>query len=413
MKDRYWIFILSFCVLLGAAEWRSKVFAKGKVPSSENKTENDSVSNTTARWRGKMQELYKVLSEIMTDASSERRFNAQENKARIERNVKKLSERAHDLTKEGVSPDLDPTVKILAEMFQDETKRAYWAFKSGNRSYSRGILNQVSSLCISCHTRTNSGQSFPSLPLEPNAKDLMPIEKGRFYAATRQYDRASDIFLKITDDSLAPVERPIEWEQALRYGLAIAIRVKKDPDQALSLIERVIVSKKSPFYLKQDALKWKESVEKWKAEIPHRALTEEGLFVEAVGLITQSRELQKYPMDHSADIQYLRATAVIHELLQKYPDGRHAQEALMMAGMCYDVLRAFNIEDIYEVYFEACIRKTPHTATAEACYRRYEQSTYEGYTGSSGTFLPGDVLQKLKALEMLAHPLPSEGVSPN
>ncbi len=407
MKDRYWVLIfgiLALSVLLGA---KSKVLAEVTTPSPESKldsTKESKIVKNTAQWREKMLELYKTLVEITTDTSSDQRFNAPENKSRIEKNTKKLADRAHDLSKKGLSPDADPTVKMISEQFQDETKRAYWALKSGNRSYARGILNHVSSYCIACHTRNNSGPSFSSLPLEPTAKNLYPIEQGRFYAATRQYDRALDLFQKIVDDTTAPIERPLEWEQAVRYGLAISVRVKKDPDQARALVERVVGSKKAPFFLKQDAVKWKDSIVKWKEELPRRALTEEGLHAEAIQLVAQARELQKYPMDHSADVLYLRATAVIHELLQKFPDGRYGQDALFMAGMSYDVLRPLSLEDIHEVYYEACIKKAPHTPTSEICYRRYEQSIYEGFTGSVGTFLPEDVKQKLQRLENLAHP---------
>lgn len=358
-----------------------------------------------SKWRGKMQDLYKILAEITTDASSDRRFNSPQNKARIEKNAKLLSDRAHDITKTGLSPDADPTVKIIASQFRDETKRAYMAVKSGNRSYARSILNRASSYCIACHTRTDSGKSFPSLPLEPTSKDLTSIEKGRFYAATRQYDRALSLFQQVLADPSGPTQNLFEWEHAVRYSLAIAVRVKKDPHLAQDLVERVLASKKAPYFMIQDAVKWKESIQKWKEEIPKRATSEEGLRAESIELISKAREQQKYPMDHSADVIYLRASAVLHELLQKYPEGHYTQEALLMLGMCYDVLRNYSVEDLHEVYYEACIHKTPHTSTSEMCFRRYQQSIFDGYTGSSGTYLPPDVIQKLEELESLARPL--------
>lgn len=413
MKSRYFVSISGILALFISFEAGFKAVAEvteppplGAKSADQKPTQHSEQRSAQAsnQWSKKMQELYKILAEITTDTSSDRRFNAPENKIRIERNTKKLADRAHDLSKTGAFPDSDPTVKILADLFQDETKRAYWALKSGHRPYARTILNQVSSYCIACHTRNDSGPSFSSLPLEPIAKNLLPIEQGRFFAATRQYDRALNLFQKIVNDPALSISRPIEWEQAVRYGLAISVRVKKDPNQALALVERVISAKKAPFFLRQDALKWKESLLKWKEELPRRALTEEGLFSEAKQLIVQARALQDFPMDHASDVLYLRATAVIHELLQKAPDGRHAQEALLMAGLCYEALRPLRLEDIHEIYYEACIRKTPHTPTAANCYQRYEQSTYEGYTGSEGTYLPEDLKLKLKKLEKLALP---------
>lgn len=364
--------------------------------------------NKGAAWRKTMQELYKILAEMTTDTSSDQRFNAPENRKRIDKNTKKLVDRAHDLGNKVLSTDEDPTVKMLSQLFHDETKRAELALKSGNRSYARGILNHVSSYCIACHTRNSSGINFSSLPLEPRVepmtKNLSPLEKGRFYAATRQYDRALDGFQEIINDALAPIERPLEWEQAVRFGLSIAVRVKKDPAQARSLVERVIGSPHAPFFLKQDALKWKESIIQWKDELSKRALSEEGLRQEAIQLTMQAKDLQKYSRDRAADVLYLRATAVIHELLQKYPEGRYAGEALLMAGMCYEVIRPLILDELHEVYYEACIKKVPYTPTSEVCYRHFEQSVYEGFTGSGGTFLPEDLKKKLLNLENLSHP---------
>lgn len=403
----YWVLIFGILALSALLEAKSVVRAETATPSHQSKVDSKSAKDASL-WRRKMQDLYKALAEITTDTSSEQRFNAPKNRSRIEKNAKKLADLAHDISKKGASPDSDPSVKMIAELFQGETQRAYWALRSGNRSYARNILTHASGFCISCHTRNNSGPSFPALPLEPLATDLYPMEQGRFYAATRQYDRALDLFQKIVNDPSAPIKRPLEWEQAIRYGLSISVRVKNDPDQARALVERVIGSSKAPFFIRQDALKWKESILKWKEEIPRRAMTEEGLRSEAIRLVAQAKELQKYPMDHAADVLYLRATTVIHEWLQKAPDGPSAQDALLMAALCYDVLRPLGQEGLHEIYYEACIKKVPHTPAAETCYRRYEQSTYEGYSGSAGTFLPEDLKRKLEQLENLAHPESAE-----
>ena len=400
MKKQGLMFVFGVLFLYGATKWRTPVFAAESDPSLENKS-----SKNAAQWRQKMQDLYKIMVEITTDTTSQRRFDAPANKSRIEKNVKKLADRAHSLNKKGISPDADPTVKILSGLFQDETKRAYSALMSGNRTYARGALNRVSGYCIACHTRNSSGPNFSSLPLEPSSKNLFPIEQGRFYAATRQYDRALDLFQKIAEDPVAPIQKPIEWEQAIRYGLAIAVRVKNDPDQARALVERVIGSKNSPYFLKEDALKWRESIEEWKNELPRKAVTEEGLHSEAIRLVGQARELQKYPMDHSADILYLRATPLIHQMLQTAPDGRSAQDGLLLAGLSYEALQTLSIDDFHDLYYQACIRKVPHTPTAALCYRRYEQSTYFGYTGSAGTSLPEDIKLNLSELQELALPL--------
>jgi hypothetical protein len=379
----------------------SRLYATEKPPSPQVKQEK---STNSAEWRTRMQKMYKVLAEITEDTTSDQRFNNPKNKTRIDRNVETLYKSAHDMSKKGASPDLDPSVTIISGLFEGETKRAHTALKSGNRYYARSILSSISGYCIACHTRNNTGPQFSSLPFEPSS-DLKPIEQGRFLAATRQYDRAMDVFQKMVNDPSTPVLRPIEWELAARYGLSIAVRVKKDPAQARALVERIIGSKNGPYFLKHDATQWRTSIIEWEEELGRQPKTEEGLYSEAMRLITKAHEVQKYPADHSADILYLRATSVIHDLLQMAPNGKRAEDAFLMAGMCYEVLRSLNLDELHDIYYEACIHKAPHTSTAESCYRRYEKNTYEGFTGSAGTFLPPDVKQKLKVLEDLAHPI--------
>jgi hypothetical protein len=78
-----------------------------------------------------------------------------------------------------------------------------------------------------------------------------------------------------------------------------------------------------------------------------------------------------------------------------------------MAGLCYDVLKTYQLGELHEIYFESCIRSAPHSSLAQTCYRRYEQSIYDGFTGSAGTDIPDDIEDKLQTLEALALPVPA------
>jgi hypothetical protein len=359
----------------------------------------------TPKWTEKMQGLYQTLSDILTDISGDERFNAPKNKAKIEAHAKKLASLAHDLEKKGVlSPDKDPTIEILSGLFADESQYAYEELKRGNRNYARGVLRSISGYCIACHTRNNSGSQSPKLPTPLGTTDLTAVEKGEYFAATRQFDLAQQEFDKVVGNLPLSLSRPLEWKRGVQQSLSIAVRVKKDPTRALEIVEHVLSNSGAPYFYKQNALKWKKSIEEWKSEEKPKTVTEEGLYSEAVRLISLAHELQKYPMDRSADILYLRATAVLHELLQLAPSGKRSGEAFLMAGLSYEVLRPLNLEELHDFYFEACIRKNPHTSLAELCYQRYEESVYFGYTGSGGTELPKSVKDRLSKFEALAHP---------
>ncbi|MGZ3699020.1 MAG: hypothetical protein ACXWP5_12900, partial [Bdellovibrionota bacterium] len=322
----------------------------------------------------------------------------------VDNDAKKLATFAHDLNRKGmVKPDSDPTLSMVASILQESTNLAVSALKSGNRHYARSLLRSVPGYCIACHTRNGSGPSFTGMDISPTASSLSAIEQGDFFAATRQFDRALTSFKEVMDakDSLS---RPLDWSRSVEHSLEIAIRVKNDPDQALAIAEKVLSTKQAPFFMKQDAAHWKKAILQWKEELPRRVMTETGLMAEAQRLSAEAHELQRYPADHAADVNYLRASAVLHELLQKFPDSAFKADALLLQGLCYEAFDPSDVVDIHELYYQSCIRQAPHTPTAEACFSRFEQSVFNGYTGSAGTYLPDDVLEKLDFLETMALP---------
>lgn len=357
-----------------------------------------------AVWSQKMQGLASTLSDLLIDLSSDERYNSPKNFKRIERNAEKLARLAHSLKMEAANiPDQDPSVRLMGSLFGEEADQAVKTLKQGNRVYARDLLRSMTGYCMACHTRSG-GPGFANFGTNPKLDGLKALEKAEYFAATRQFDRAIEDYEQILSSQEKSAGYSIEWERAMRAALAIAVRVKNDPDRSLQIVERAIAAPKAPYFLKKQAAQWKESILQWKAERPRTAQTEEGYYAEAVRLIAEAKAGQKYPSDRSADVQYLRASRALHDQLSMAPSGRHSTEAVYLAGLCYEVLDGLNLWDLHEFYFQACIQKEPHSAVAQQCYRHYEESVYAGYTGSGGTFLPEDVRKKLNRLELLSNP---------
>jgi hypothetical protein len=215
-----------------------------------------SAENHANDWSSKMQGLYKTLADLVTDVTSSNRFNDPANKHRIESEAEEIANLTHDLSRSGmVVPDQDPSVRILASMLGQETRRAVTELKRGNRAYARTILRSIPGYCIACHTRNPSGRQFDRLPIEPTGgkETLRSFEKGEFYAATRQFDRAQAEFIQVINSAEMAKEDALDWSQAVQQGLAIAVRVKRDPEAAMKLVKVVLDSKDAPFFVRQDA----------------------------------------------------------------------------------------------------------------------------------------------------------------
>jgi len=343
-----------------------------------------------------MQKLYKTLTAILTDSSCEERFCSKDSHDRVAEELKTLSSLSHLMKSKEYSGDkADPTLSILSGYLYDEVNAANSAFKAGKSEYARTLIHALPSTCIACHSRNETGPQFDQLAFEPTDTSLKPIEKAEFYAATRQFDRAEKGFLAIINSGESASNDPYTWEHAIQQSLTIAVRVKKDPQLAKKIIDSALEQKKAAVYVKEDLQQWKKSVQAWLKEPKRTVASEKGFYNEGARLISEAHQLQKYPMDHSADVLYLRASSAYYDLIQFAPNGNHVSEALLMQGICNEVLNPRGFEDLHRLYYEACIKKTPHSFVALDCYRRYERSTVLGYTGSGGTAVPEEVKQKL------------------
>jgi len=354
-------------------------------------------------WKNKMQELNLSLNALLTDVCSDQRYYDPKNSSRIESEIKSISTFSHDLNKKSLGThQADPTLQLFSGFLANETSEAYRSFRDGQLTYAREILRAIPGDCLACHSRNALGPDFSALPSEPNAP-LSFIETAEFYAATRQFDRAVGSFRNILqaraqEESLDSTH----LEKSVHDALLIAVRIKKDPDLAKAIIGDLLSNVNTPHYLKDDAIHWDQSLKNWKSEGVRKVNTPEGMYAEAIRLIAIAHAHQTYAMDHSQDIVYLRASSVLYDFLQADPNGKRVSDALLLLGMCYEVLSPHRMEDLHNVYYEACIQRSPHTEIARTCYHRYEQSMYLGYSGSSGTHLPEDIKKKMLELWSLA-----------
>jgi hypothetical protein len=247
------------------------------------------------------------------------------------------------------------------------------AFQGGNIEYARGVIRSLSSSCVACHSRNSAGPQYQHPVYEPSVTGLTVIELAQFYAATRQFDRSMDQLQILLKDSKQARQQSIEWERAVKIGLSLAIRVKKDPDLALKFVELVLQEKAAPFYLKEDAKNWKESLLAWKKE---KVVSRTGIAIYSEGrrLMTQALNRQKYPMDHSADVLYLRASSVLHDFLSTSEKSTNRADALLLLGIASEVVNPEENEEVHRMYYESCVNAVPQSVLAQNCYRRLEKS---------------------------------------
>lgn len=366
-------------------------------------------SRNRANWSKKMQELSEVIPNLLPDIAFYSRFSNEKNFKRIEENTKKLAELAHKINMKDKATsvqigDADPTIEMMAGQLEKRVQQAYEALKAGNRDYARQQLMAVTQYCIGCHSRSDSGPEFESLPMNKALGPLTDLDRADLFAATRQFDKALELYGKVASETMPSRDRAVDWEKSILRALAISVRVKKDPDQALKIVDRLLNAEAVPAYLKEDARLWKKSLLAWKKEPKSRQLTSQGYLSEANRLIASANLIKKYPADAAGDMYYLRATSVLHDLLKEKRSAQQTSEALYLLGVSYEALSTLIPGALSDVYLESCIHNLPHSAIAWRCYLRYDEAVHLGYSGTANYDLPENVVRHLAGLAEEAKP---------
>ncbi len=363
-------------------------------------TKPDSTSEK-ASWSARMHELSSNLSQLIPFIASRENFENPENKKVILAEIQKLRNLAHKLSTQSL-PDQDPSLSFIRHEFEKDIERSVEAFNLGHKDYARFTLRNSISYCIQCHTRTSLG---PSLNMESLSKSLNPLpafERGEFYLATRDFNRAKEEFTKILKDPSIRVSRPFDLDKAARALLTLEVRYENNPAEALQTTELLLQRTDLPQYLKEDAQAWKKAILAWQREPSSKITNPQKQLELAKKLIRKSSMSSQFYNETQNDVELLRASYLLHECLSKNLSAQQKAEALYLQGIAYEGLKHISSWDRGEKYYEACIHSLPHSSWAKKCYKRFEQSTYFGFSGSGGMLLPPETQHKLVELKELS-----------
>ncbi|MCB0408219.1 MAG: hypothetical protein KDD34_08450, partial [Bdellovibrionales bacterium] len=291
----------------------------------------------------------------------------------------------------------------VSRKFSTDMKDAYAQFEQGNASYARYMVQNTTNYCISCHTRTNEGRTNLNFSNAINMSNFKPLEKAEVYMAVRDFDKALQAFDEAAYAKDASL-KPQTLELAAEKSLAIAVRVKKDPDLANELVSRMMDSPTAPMYLKLKARHWKSSIKTWKKELKTKPsdMSPKQMLKTANNLMNRGWRLESQSLNSRAGlVEFLRASSLLHDILSDKKNLKVYGEALYAAGLAAESLRQINLWTLHEAYYESCIRFSPYTNLAKRCYLRLEAlqlSTYSAYDGADVPRHIKDHLLELRAL---------------
>lgn len=371
--------------ILGVFIWSQSVFAQEKT------------------WQSKMNELSVAMSEVIPYLFPDPNKDVKglnDKVKKIQKITQSLDVGFEHMQKQN---DFDPALPYITNLFKEDIDRAYLALQDGHTEYAKSVLRSSTSYCIACHTRSDAGAAFPLLSAYAQPlKGASWITRIEFLAASRQVDTVLSDVMGQLSSSGAPGISSLDLERASRIALSIAIRVKRDPVKAALLAQAVTKSPQASFAMKQTGRQWLKDIQAWQKEKKTNHDSAEALLKAAQQL---QATIKKDKMSGGHDeVNYLRSTVYIHELLKRFPKTDKKAEALYTLGMSYWALQDLGLWSLHDKYFRACIDEAPHTKQSERCYKEYEQSVILGFSGSSGTHIPSAVKKHLETIKKKAMP---------
>ncbi|OFZ13391.1 MAG: hypothetical protein A2Z20_08590 [Bdellovibrionales bacterium RBG_16_40_8] len=383
--------IAVFSILWGIVHCASRDVSKDAV----------SIKESGESWPSRMRGMAKNLEALMPYAFSHQEFTSLDNKKKVKELIADF-EKSVEVVPQHTGELLlgkDPIVKYAINRLRSNTRHAQKAFDEGYSEFSRNVLRENLSLCFSCHTTMQFGpvNNFSTKAL-PSDFRIQPTERAEYYVATRQFDRAVDVLEGVLRSPANTLEDPREQVTALKKYLSLQVRVKKNPAAAASLIENFLNNQKLPYFISTDAESWLKSLRDWQKEKVNGRST----FNRAQSLLSKAKFKQASHGFQSSYVEYLRASALLHESLRDNHDSAIKGKIYELLGESYETLAETGTWDLPEVYYEACIRTAPKTPVAKGCYIDFERSIILGFSGSAGIFIPKEEKERLAELKLLS-----------
>jgi hypothetical protein len=342
-------------------------------------------------------ELGRILPLVLSDAAAERP------------QVKKIGAGLDRLTKAALKVEAtlpasidDPIMKYIPTKLSGAFKSARRDLKQRDMVRLRARLLRVTSYCIGCHTRTRGGDASVVIAPDFGPGRTAHLDKAEFYAATRQFSAAIVNFEYALNDQVFAARYPGRWEVAAKKLLALTVRVEQRPRLVVELLAKIRDSKTAPARMSTDIQAWTTAVKAWTEEPP--AASEPTLDNAKRLLLEGEARVTKAGSPDAGLVEFLRSSAMTHLLLLD-TRSREAGEVMLLAGQVAEKIGLLNLTTLHEIYYEACIRHVPHTATARACLNQLKSSQMAvGVTDHGKLVYSDDVYARLDALEELAKP---------
>lgn len=387
--------ILIVSVIAGCAQTNQSA-------SNQDAQTNQPADHHELHQRAAMQFIANDMIALREYLESEEAFTAQSNSQKIQHYLDKLDNHISSIRKQKTfNRDLSTKTNFrMLERHIGETK-VYFR-KPGTKKFARYMLQSSLGLCANCHTRFSRNYEINYLPRnQADQKGVRPFDQAQFFFALRTYSEAKKEFIDIIRGFPGNNSSIFEVTESMKNLIYYHVRVSRNPDAALSDFRSILKSNNLPTYLRRRIGHWINGIREWKKNPDRKLRSTRSAISQARSLLNfDDGTITVYDQNY---VRALRASNILHLALDKTkPNYQHA-EVLHLLGLLYHDLEATLFFNYDEAYLETCVTEFPHSKQAVNCFNSLQEIVYEGFTGSSGTFVPDDVQAKLSALKKVAY----------
>jgi tetratricopeptide (TPR) repeat protein len=219
-------------------------------------------------------------------------------------------------------------------------------------------------------------------------------ERVQFEVATRQFDRALATYESLFADANTSIAE-LDLSGDLENYLELCLRVQGNPDHAISSLERLAARKDLPSGLQPKVKNWIEALQSLEA------MPESNAIEQARGLVKPVLE-DSWESGSTELVRLIAASGLLQRYVASTMDlPKRVGEAYYLLGVIESrVGRSFWASQA-EFFLETAVRMGPKEPYAEAAFALLEEFVVSGYTGSAGTHVPPDVVERLQELDEL------------
>jgi len=352
-----------------------------------------------------MAEIVESLHVVFPLSLDGTQFSDSENRAVVDAALNRLASNAKRLEGHGTNQDVG--FAYLSGSLERYSLDIRERFSEGRVDEARFLLRHLTDTCVACHSRLPDGQkhSLGKRLTEDSAIAALPREERvQFEVATRQFDRALATYESLfTDASVSIAE--LDLSGNLESYLEICLRVQEDPGRAIANLKKLAARKDLPSRVQPRLNSWIEALRSLEEASAKNAIEKARALVEPV--LQDSRV-----SGNSELVRLIAASGLLHRYVTSTSDSaEQVGEAYYLLGVIESrVGRSFWASQT-EFFLETAVRMGPKQDYADDAFALLEEFLVSGYTGSSGTHVPPDVVKRLEELDELMKRARSAGSS--